>query len=300
MKIRLLIPLALAACGPTAPSPRPAVPPAAVPVPPPRSGAPLPPPASDAAATTPSPPAATPRKWLDTEGTSIVGFGVLRVVPPPGGGSFRIRYREKPTDYAATDRFQLFVLPGDCFAAKPNAFAGEFLAFARTPKEKADDYADLTAEFRAERETTVLVAYGPWTAPDTGRPSGDDPTFSLAVTSLDGKGAFEWTESEAGELITTNWTNRPEVARGKPTKDPETGGDLFVEVRPMILYDGRMVRDASAPPAAGGGPDGARPEGADAREQRADLADVERRADARIPMTRELAEKFRRVPIRWR
>src|SRR5262245_34835078 len=125
--------LAAAACGPGAPAPTsaaPSVAPAATqPVAPPRPGAPLPPPTASvavartaaapdeprtapAAAPAPTPaPAAKPRPWLDPEGTSIVGFGTLRVVPGKGGGSFRVHYREQPTDYASSDAFQLFVLP---------------------------------------------------------------------------------------------------------------------------------------------------------------------------------------------
>lgn len=245
------------------------------------------------------------RKWIDPSGDSIVSFGLLRVVPPAGGGSFRVRYTENPTEYAAGDQYQLFVLPGDAYAAKESAYGGEFLAFTRTEPGEADGTADLTVTFRAAAETTVIVAYGPWTAPDAGRPPGDRPTFSLAVSALDEKGAFEWVESEMGELITTNWTNRPEVARGVPVRDAVADADLFVEVRPMILYDGRFVRAAGEPPVvrpvgadspAGGSP---RDE-ADREEQMADLLAAQRRADPRIVMTRNLAEKFRRVPIRWR
>ncbi len=39
---------------------------------------------------------------------------------------------------------------------------------------------------------------------------------------------------------------------------------------------------------------------ADRRERAADLEALARRRDRRIVMTPELAEKFRRVPIRWR
>jgi hypothetical protein len=87
----------------------------------------------------------------------------------------------------------------------------------------------------------------------------------------------------------------------------------------MILYDGRMVRAADEPPAAAeslapGTPspaalradaerherDGRAAEAADLRERAADLESHLARADHRLVLTPVLAEKFRRVPIRWR
>lgn len=268
--------------------------------------------ASDAAATSP---AAEP--WLDVRGTSIVGFGLLRLVPPPGAsGTFRIRYREVPDGYAAAGNLQLFVLPGDAFAAKDRAYAHEFLAFARTEDEAM---TDATGALRLETtvtvsdERTVLVAYGPWTAPDAGRPAGDVPVFSLDVEPSGG-GAFAWVESEAGELITTNWTHRPEVARGEPLRDPlDAQRRLWLEVRPMIVYDGRMVRTPDdAPPCDPAAARKLRDEAdaldragradlaLDRRERAADLEACDARADRRLVLTPALAEKFRRVPIRWR
>jgi hypothetical protein len=259
------------------------------------SAAPAPAPIS-AAPTLPEAQRVAGREWLDPAGTSIVGFGILRVVPPPGAVSakFGLRYEEKPSDYSAGDEFQLFVLPGDAFAAKSSAYANEFLAFTRT---HSAGYT-LQTSFEVTSERTVLVAYGPWTAPDIGRPPGDRPTFRIDVSPQRGAegrtGAFEWLESEAGELITTNWTNRPEVQRGRPYAK-ET---MWIEVKPLILYDARFVRTpdevdvASVAPSAGGD--------ADAREESEDRAAAAARSDRRIVMARELAEKFRRVPIRWR
>jgi hypothetical protein len=114
-------------------------------------------------------------------------------------------------------------------------------------------------------------------------------------------GAFEWIESEMGELITNNWTNRPDVKRGGPYKKDT----LWAEVRPMILYDGRLVRAEDEPPAVGPlyvePPTGENPrEDQNRKECADDEAAVRARMDRRIVMTRELAEKFRRVPIRWR
>ncbi|MCE9636196.1 MAG: hypothetical protein K8T90_10885 [Planctomycetes bacterium] len=274
---------------------------------------------SPSARTTPGGP------WIDTRGTSIVGFGLLRLVPGAAGAStFRLRYREVPDGYATaatgTANLQLFVLPADAFAAADRAYADAFLAFVRTEDDAttADDGSlRLETTVTSASERTVIVAYGPWTAPDAGRPAGDEPTFRIDVTSADG--AFEWIESEAGELITTNWTNRPGVARGGPVHDPVTAADAWIEVRPMILYDGRMVRGADEPPAvasllAPGTPTPAalRDEAerlaaagdtalaADRRERAADLDAHLARADGRLVVTPALAEKFRRVPIRWR
>jgi len=259
-----------------------------------------------AAAPQDAPPAKPPTKaaarpWLDVTGDSIVGFGLLRVVPPKGGGSFRVRYRETQTEYSSGDQYQLFVFPGDGFATKEMVHAGEFLAFTRTEPSTADGYGDLTVTFRVARETTVVVAYGPWTAPDAGRPPGDHPTFSLEVTPVDTGGAFEWVESEMGELITTNWTNRPDVKRGAPVHDPVADADLFVEVRPMILYDGRMVRAADeplAPPRREVGVGESPPQASDSLERASDAGAFHQRSDRRIAMTRALTERFRRVPIR--
>jgi hypothetical protein len=274
-------------------------------------------PAAAPAPAVPAPaPAAPGRPWIDVAGMSIVGVGVLRLVPPPGRpATFRIRYHEFPDGYAAAANLQLFVLPGDAFAASDRAYAGDFLAFTRTPDEAAtaaDGALRLETAVTAAEERTVLVAYGPWTAPDAGRPAGDRPTFGLEVASDDG--AHEWIESEAGELITTNWTLRDEVTRGRPVRDPVAGGDLYIEVRPMILYDARLVRARGESAAACEGPscaelraeadrldaEGKPALACDRRERADDLDAARRRRDRTIEMTPELAEKFRRVPIRWR
>ena len=238
---------------------------------------------------------------MDVSGTAIVGFGVLRLVPDAGKKArFDIRYEEKPGDYGAGagDDFQLFVLPGDAFAKKSSAYANEFLAFTRTHGSLTGTNYVLRTSVSVAAETSVLVGYGPWTAPDSGRPAGDRPVFRIDVVPHGG--AFEWIESEAGELITNNWTNRPDVQRGGPYAKES----MWVEVRPMILYDGRMVRASDEP----AGPDpvldfgvGGDPRDAlDRTEQADDAVAARNRADRRIVMTRELAEKFRRVPIRWR
>jgi hypothetical protein len=269
----VLLPLAAAACAPAA--------------------------AEDAPPAKPAP----KRPWLDPWGNSIVGFGLLRVVPPQGGAKFEIHYAENPTEYSADDQYQLFVLPGDAFATKDHAYAGEFLAYTRTRSDDVDGTADLDVSFSVDQETTVIVAYGPLTAPDAGRPSGDVPTFRLDVKSA--AGAHEWIESEMGELITTCWNHRPEVKRGNPFREPPelSDGDVFLEVRPMILYDGRMVRGADEPPAPErrerGGAESP-PDVPDARERSIDAAAVRPRSDRQIVMTRALTERFRRVPIRWR
>jgi hypothetical protein len=250
------------------------------------------------ASAAPDEPPATPRPWIDLSGTAIVGFGLLRVVPSPGKtATFDVRYVEKSSDYGqGTGGYQLFVLPGDAYAKKTSAYADEFLAFTRS-KPSQDSDVTLTASFQAASETTVLVAYGPWTAPDSGRPSGDRPVFRLDVTPHDG--AFEWIESEMGELITNNWTNRPGVKRGGPfgKDDPQ-----WVEVRPMILYDGRMAADAQFEELKSDGPLERIPAPAsrDQEEARADGQAYLVRSDRRILLTHDLAEKFRRVPIRWR
>ena len=294
----LCVLLPLAACGESAP---------------PRH-APAPPPAA-APAAAPAPRAAAPRPWLDPRGTSIVGFGILRVVPEAGRSArVTIRYRETPDGYATKGNLQLFVLPTEPFERSGRAYAGDFLGFGRTEDEAA---VDATGALRVETtfdagadERRLLVCYGPWTAPDAGRPAGDVPTFSLDVAA--GNAAWEWVESEAGEMITTNWSNRPEVVRGAPCRDPLTGEDLWIEVRPMILYDGRLVRAAGEPAdrdpvtdsvlaeAARFEAEGRGDLAADARDRAADAAANAARADRRLVLPPDLAEKFRRVPIRWR
>ncbi len=285
----------LAGCGPAPVTPAP--PPAAVaPAPASESFAAPPPPNEDLRVGS--------RPWIDATGTAIVGFGVLRLVPDPGKTArFDFRYDEKPGDYGAGagDDFQFFALPGDAFAKKTSAYADQFLFFTRTHGSLSGTTYTLRASIQAASEMLVIVGYGPWTAPDSGRPSGDRPVFRIDVTPRNG--AFEWLESEAGELITTNWTNRPGVKRGGPYSKE----DVWIEVRPLILYDGRMVRADGEPDAAADvyqepdlqGSDVAR-DALDREEFNADMRAAAARLDRRIVMTRELAEKFRRVPIRWR
>lgn len=270
--------------------------------------------------------------WIDTRGTSLVGFGLLRLVPPPGGATFRLHYEEEANSYSTADDLQLFVLPFDAFATREMTYADQFLAFTRTDPDArrpapetsgkpgyGDAYsARLSCELSltVAEETVVIVAYGPWTGPDTGRPADDAPVFALGVDSENPRAAHAWIESEAGELITTNWTNRPGIARGGPCHDPITDADIWVEVRPLILYDGRLARAAGEPVEGdlGDAPeveallaeaerleaDGRDDLALDRRERAADLRATARRQDDRLELTPTLAERFRRVPIRWR
>jgi len=284
-------------------------------------------------------------EWLSVQGTSIVGFGILRLVPHASGPTrFRIRYADSPDGYAVTDNAQLFVLPGDAFAQRDVVYGHDLLRFAFEPGKDpdtppaaksrdaygygSDTYTptlSLEVTLDVADESTYLVAYGPWTDPDTGRPAGDRHTFELQVEPLPGAGGalgqYAWIESEAGELITSNWTHRPMLARGRPVPADAFGEapavpELYFEIRPLILYDARLVRAAGEPLDTGmaGVPTpkqlraaavqleaaGAADLAADRRERAADLEALARRRDRRIVMTPELAEKFRRVPIRWR
>lgn len=279
--------------------------------------------------------AGTDLPWIDTRGTSLLGFGLLRLVPPPGGATYRIDYEEEAHTYSTASDLQLFVLPFDSFAHSDMVYADSFLTFTRTdpgdaPPEVAggsssgyysqeghsDDRLHCDVEFTVAEETVVIVAYGPWTGPDTGRPADDEPVFDLQVGSDDPRAAHAWIESEAGELITTNWTNRPEVARGGPCHDPITDGPLWIEVRPLILYDGRLARSVEEEPTVdlGTTPEierllaeadeleaaGETALALDRRERAADLRAIAGRRDTRLVLTPTLTERFRRVPIRWR
>lgn len=283
--------------------------------------------------------------WLSVEGTSIVGFGLLHLVPPASGpGRFRIRYQDSPDGYGVTDNVQLFVLPGDAFARREMVYGGDLLAFVYDPGEapgaapgdkRGDDgYSGysfaptlfLNLELTIEREGTYIVAYGPWTDPDTGRPPGDRHTFDLTVEPLGADdadpGSYSWIESEAGELISSNWTNRPMLARGAPIPAEAYAGHaeffprIWLEIRPLVLYDARLVRAFGEPPDLDldGMPepaalraeadrlaaDGRSALAADRRERAEDLEALALRRDLHMVLTEDLAEKFRRVPIRWR
>ena len=287
-----------------------------------------------------------PMEWLSVQGTSIVGFGMLRLTPPAGGpGRFRIRYSDSPDGYGVTDNAQLFVLRGDAFAQRPMAYGHEILAFNydpgtapdTPPEERSTEFGypeytfaptlHLDVEFEVDAEGVFLIAYGPWTDPDTGRPPGDRHTVQLTVTALPrtqggDAGSFAWIESEAGELITSNWSHRPMLARGEPIRRAvfhgkwEPAPRVYLEIRPLILYDARLARAAGEPPDLGltGMPtpaelraeaDVLEKQGKLAlaigrRDRATDLEGIARRRDHHLVLTPELAEKFRRVPIRWR
>ena len=106
------------------------------------------------------------------------------------------------------------------------------------------------------------------------RPPSDRHTFDLDVDCLDG-GDYRWVESEAGEMVTTNWTARPGVKRGGAAVDPLTGERVWIETRILVLYDPKWARAADAPAAT----------------------DADRE---RMPLEPDLHATLRRVPIRWR
>jgi len=268
----------------------------------------------------PTPPAtpevtrATERAWLDDAGTAVLGFGLLRVAPAKAGtaGTLSIRYEEKPGDYAAFDAVQLLVLPGDAFAVDGRAFADRTLAFSRSAKGV---YA-VEVTFAVERPTLVVVGYGPFVGPDTGRPLTLARAYTLEVAKASGVSRV-WVDAEAGELQVKGWTHRPEISRGGAVRDPVTSKDHWFEVRPEIFYDRARLRtdgDPETPETS------ARRREADTLRSRAkDLGaagkhdaagDLVREADDvlanldasddRVPLPRPLAERMRRLPFRWK
>jgi hypothetical protein len=222
-----------------------------------------------------------------------------------------VRYEERPGDYAAFDAVQLIVLPRDAFAAG-RAFADRALAFARTEKGAYQVRATISVPERG----VVLVGYGPFTGPDTGRPLTLDRAYVLEVTEAEGVG-WRWEEAEAGEWNVKGWTNRPEVERGGPASDAATGRAHWFEVRPQVVYERARVAskgDPEPPRAAEGrkeaaalvaravaletsGPtDASRELRAEAEEILADVAAF----DGRVEFPAALAERLRRPPLTWR
>jgi hypothetical protein len=168
----------------------------------------------------------------------------------------------------------VIVLPGDAFERSAAAYADAWLGIGRAQQPAGSGPVAAAAEFTVDRDRTVVVAYGPWDGADTGRPPSDRHTFTLSVEPLDG-GSWRWVESEAGEMVTTNWTNRPGVARGGPARDPVTGDDLWIESRVLVLYDPKNARSADAPVAT---------------EEEGE----------RLALPPDLYALLARVPIRWR
>jgi len=214
--------------------------------------------------------------WLATAGTTTLGFGILRLAPAPGAAKsrFEIEFSDYGDGGYSSDATSaaLIVLPGDVFAASDAAYADSWRAFARA--EGAGGSIAATAGLEVERDETVLVAYGPWDGADVGRPPSDRHTFTLSVRSPDG-GRWRWVESEAGELVTTNWTRRPGVRRGGPAADPRTGEAAWIETRVLVLYDPKFGRAAGASPGS--------------EEER-----------EKVPLTPALYAALREVPLRWR
>lgn len=294
-----------------APAPVPVPVPAPGPGPVPIPGAPAPAaPAGDAPATSRDGEA----RWLDEAGTALLGFGVLRVAPTMGGptGDVVLRYEETPTDYAAFDAVQLWVLPADAFAADGRAFADRALAWARSDR---GTFA-VTATVKVTRPAVWIVAFGPFTGVDTSRPLGTARTYALEVRESPGV-SRAWVDPLAGELTVKAWTSHPEVERGGPVTDAVDGRARWFEVRPELVYTAtRLAAPGDPEPpalaAARREADSLRHRAADLRAKGKDDAarDLDREADDvlatlaslddRVPVPAALAARLRRLPFRWR
>lgn len=262
----------------------------------------------------PSPTHAAERAWLEDAGTAVLGFGLLRVAPARTGtpGTLSLRYEEKPTDYAAFDAVQLMVLPTDAFASDGRAFADRTLAFSRS--EGGSYGVEVTLAIKAP--ALLLVGYGPFVGPDTGRPLTLARAYTLEVTKADGV-SRSWVDAEAGELQVKGWTNRPEVQRGGPVLDPVTKRDHWFEVHPEILYDRDRLKAPDDPEtaetlahrreadtlrsrakelAASGKTDAA----TDLVREADDLLANLLASDDRVPVPAALAARMRRLPFRWK
>jgi hypothetical protein len=267
----------------------------------------------------PAPPKPLVAAWLDDPGTAVLGFGILRAAPEKTGapGTVRITYEEKPSDYGSFDSVQLIVLPFEAFAKSGRATAGDARAFGRSsPGEGAYGDYRTSVEWTVDAPTLFLVGFGPFVGPDTSRPLTLARPYTMEVG---GTGAtWRWVEAEAGEWNVKGWTNRPDVlSRGQPLVDPVTKASHWFEVRPLVVFDRERVRasgDPEAPEAVA-----LRAE-ADALEARAKALEAQEKADvakevraeaeglrhaasvedARLLLPTALAEKFRRLPFRWK
>jgi hypothetical protein len=262
-----------------------------------------------------APPAAAPSAsdWLADAGTAVLGLGLLRVAPstPAAAGSVRVRYRETPTDYAAFDSIQLMVLPGGAFAEDGRCFADRALAFG---KGAAGAPFEVVVEVPVTAPALWIVGYGPFFGPDTGRPLSLTRALSLEVK--DAKGAtWRWVDERAGELNAKGWTNRPEVRRGGPVR--VEGQDHWFEVRPLVVYDRERVRAPGDPETAATlavrreaaslserakalGEQGKADAARDLEAEAADLLANVDASDDRLPVPAATAERFRRLPFRWK
>lgn len=267
----------------------------------------------------PAPPApgtsrAAEKAWLDDSGTAVLGFGLLRVAPSSAGGAgtIRLRYEEKPGDYAAFDSVQLVVFDAGALAKDGRAFADATLAFSRS----ASGTYEAEVEVAVKAPALWVVGYGPFTGPDTGRPLTLARAYSLDVTKAEHV-SRRFVDAEAGELQIKAWTHRPEVVRGGPVRDPVTGADHWFEVRLEIVYDADRLRSPDDPQtpetlakqreadtlrsrakelATAGKADAA----ADLEREADDVLANARASDDRIPVPASLAARLRRLPFRWK
>ena len=276
--------------------------------------APAPPTSPPLPAAGKAPPPAVKADWLAEPGTAVLGLGLLRVSPARAGtpGTIRLRYEEKPDDYAAFDCVQLMVLPGDAFAADGRAFADRSVAFSRSA---AGSY-EVVVEATVAKPALLVVGYGPFTGPDTGRSLSLARTYTLEVTAATGV-SHRWVDPEAGELNVKGWTARPEVRRGGSVVDPVTKAPHFFEARPEIVYDAARLRapsDDDTPETearrreadtlrsrakdlrTAGKPDAAKDLDAEADDLLAQVA----ASDDRLAVPEALAARMRRLPFRWK
>ena len=253
-------------------------------------------------------------EWLADPGTAVLGLGLLRVAPstPGATGTVAFRYEEKPTDYAAFDSLQLMVLPGDAFAADGRCFADKAVVFARS---EPGTYV-VEASVVVKSPTLMIVAYGPFVGPDTGRPLSLARSYTLEVRSAEGV-SHRWIDAEAGELNVKGWTNRPEVRRGGSVVDPVAGAAHWFEARPEILYDRDRLKAPGDPDTpetqarrreadslasrakdlrAAGKADGAK----ELEDEAADILRDLAASDDRMPVPAALAARMRRLPFRWK
>jgi hypothetical protein len=244
----------------------------------------------------------------------VLGLGLLRVSPAKAGtpGTVRLRYEERPDDYAAFDCVQLMVLPGDAFAAEGRCFAEKAVAFSRS----AVGAYEVVVEATVTKPALLVVGYGPFTGPDTGRSLSLRRAYTLEVAAASGV-SHRWVDPEAGELNVKGWTARPEVRRGGSVVDPVTRAPHFFEARPEILYDKERLRapsDGDTPEAqarrreadtlrsrakdlrAAGKADAAKDLDAEADDLLAQVA----ASDDRLPVPEPLAARLRRLPFRWK
>jgi hypothetical protein len=188
-------------------------------------------------------PAASAKKadWPVGNGTGVIGFGVVELLPKQVDGKnvptyFRFHYHVDAKFAAAVNSGQVAVFRSATLAQYNDISNTQALTHVRAENLKRGTDFDMGAQIQISEPGLYIVVYGPWDGMIAFDAADSDQGYKISAEAPEG-GSFRWLDQDAGDFTTLNYA-----------AVPNSGSSDFI-FRIRMVRNQRMVlqsKDASS------------------------------------------------------